>query len=61
MGTDLEIKERQKDKLHTLLYLKALNKGIEIKGLALEISKAKIGMNKEDISDVEQAIIELGV
>ena len=59
MGTDLKVRERQKDHLFVLLELEALNKGKEITGLKRAISQAKNGMNEEDILDVIQNILEL--
>jgi hypothetical protein len=59
MATDLEIRERQKNTLFGLLKLKELNKNLKIVGLKDLIISAKVGMNKEDIADVEKNVREL--
>ncbi|MCL1949830.1 MAG: hypothetical protein FWF59_08875 [Turicibacter sp.] len=59
MATDLEIRERQKILLTTLLKLKAMNEGSKIKGMAEAISLARVGMNKEDIADCIKEVDEL--
>ena len=59
MATELEVRERQKEKLYILLEIEALNKDIKVKGLRRNIQKAKVGMNKEDIADVEKLVNEM--
>ena len=59
MANELEIREKQKDKLFDFLVLLKLNEGYKIKGLNRMISKAKALMSKEDIADVEKLVAEL--
>ncbi|MCL1950823.1 MAG: hypothetical protein FWF59_13970 [Turicibacter sp.] len=55
---EIEIRERQKDKLFTLLKLEKLNKGKKVIGLKNEIIEAKNKMSDEDIALVEKNIME---
>jgi len=59
MANELEIREKQKDKLFDFLVLLKLNEGSKIRGLNRMISKAKALMCKEDIADVEKLVAEL--
>ena len=59
VANELEIREKQKDKLFDFLVLLKLNEGNKIKGLNRMISKAKALMSKEDIADVEKLVAEL--
>jgi len=59
MAIELEIREKQKDKLFDFLVLLKLNEGSKIRGLNRMISKAKALMSKEDIADVEKLVAEL--
>ena len=59
MANELEIREKQKDKLFDFLVLLKLNEGSKIRGLNRMISKAKALMSKEDIADVEKLVAEL--
>ena len=52
MATDLEIRERQKNHLGSLLKIKG--SGNEAKVLENEIKTAILGMNQEDIAFVEK-------
>ena len=61
MAADLEIRERQKAHLHTLLQLQKMNSDIKIKGIARFINEAKTRMNQEDIAFVEKMIEELEI
>ena len=56
MPSDLEIRERQKRELYTLLVLRKANPGIKVIGLNNFINQAKVGMSKEDIADVEKQV-----
>ncbi|MCL1948192.1 MAG: hypothetical protein FWF59_00430 [Turicibacter sp.] len=59
--TELEIRERQKDKLFTLLKIEKFNPGLKIRGLKNEIIEAKSGMSNEDVAVIEKRISELEV
>ena len=61
MGTSLELRTSQKDKLFDLLVIKMENEkaGIEVKGLKSVITKAKALMEQEDIAFVEKMVKEL--
>lgn len=58
MTNELEIRERQKDKLYTLLELQGFNEGSIVKGLKQAIIRAKVGMYEEDIAMVEKLVAE---
>ena len=50
----IEIRERQKNHLLSLLRIKALNPNLEIKGLQEEVVSAVAPMEHEDIAWVEK-------
>ena len=54
MGTELEIRERQKNHLMSLLIVKAANKNTVVNKLDEEITKAIAPMEQEDIAWVEK-------
>ena len=54
MANLIEIRERQKNHLLSLLRIKALNPDIEIKGLQDEVVTAITPMEHEDIAWVEK-------
>jgi len=56
MATNLEMQTWQRDKLYTLLKLKALNKGYEIIGLNDMIEHVETIMQEEDVAWVEKKI-----
>ena len=58
MPSLLEIQVMQRERLFDLLLLEKLNAGTTVKGLSRQISKAKSGMNKEDIAYVMSLIEE---
>jgi len=58
MTTD-EMRERQKKLLFSLLLIEKSNPDLKIKNLRLQLAEARVGMNKEDIADVEKEIAEL--
>ena len=54
MCTELEIRERQKNHLMSLLIVKAANMGAVVNKLDEEIVKAMVPMEQEDIAWVEK-------
>jgi len=58
MPNILEMRVIQKERLFDLLILEKANTGITIKGLALQISKAKAVMEQEDIAFVEKLVAQ---
>ena len=54
MGTELEIRERQKNHLMSLLIVKAANRDAVVNKLDEEITKAIAPMEQEDIAWVEK-------
>jgi hypothetical protein len=54
MAIELEIRERQKNHLLSLLNIKAANEGNEVKGLQDELKRAIAPMEQEDIAWVEK-------
>ena len=54
MANMIEIRERQKNHLLSLLSIKAQNKGLDVKGLQEEIVRAVGPMEHEDIAWVEK-------
>ncbi|MDR2183021.1 MAG: hypothetical protein LBE55_02495 [Clostridiales bacterium] len=59
MASHLEIRERQRDKLYTLLKIKLDNKDMPIKGLKEEINATEAVMDEEDVAWVEKKIAQL--
>jgi hypothetical protein len=61
MGTSLELRTSQKDKLFDLLVIAMENEkaGIEVIGLKSVITKSKALMEQEDIAFVEKMVKEL--
>ncbi|MCL2235947.1 MAG: hypothetical protein FWB98_05875 [Defluviitaleaceae bacterium] len=59
MANNLEIREKQTERLFDLLELKAINSGIKVNGLDKLIERAKAPMDKEDIASVEKSIAML--
>ena len=56
MASSIEVKERQKHHLASLLSIKRDNPSIEIVGLNREIEKAVTVMEQEDVAWVEKII-----
>ena len=56
MGTDIEIRERQKNHLQVLLDIKESNPEIHIKKLDDSIKRAITPMSQEDIAWVEKIV-----
>ena len=54
MATELELRERQKNHLGSLLKIKKLNQ--EVAGLKEEVLNAIIGMDQEDVALVEKLV-----
>ena len=58
MPSTLEIQTIQKERLYDLLILEKTNPDIKIKGLSMQISKAKAVMTKEDIAYITELVDE---
>ena len=56
MSTELEIRERQKDRLQELLNIKKSVKDLEIPKLDEAIERAVVRMSQEDIAWVEKIV-----
>ena len=54
MASMVEVRERQKNHLYTLLKIKGQNRNIEVKGLQDAILSAIVPMEHEDIAWVEK-------
>jgi hypothetical protein len=56
MASTLEVKERQKHHLKSLLNVKKINESKEVPGLQFEIENAVAVMDQEDVAWVEKIV-----
>jgi len=56
MANAIEVRERQKNHLYSLLNIKKLNSDMTVNGLQKEIEFAVTGMEQEDVALVEKII-----